>query len=73
MNIQISRHAKRRMKERKIARDEILQVLQYPDEVAPSIAGRFNYIKTIDARHLKVTCKEEADAHIVITVMDRNL
>lgn len=45
----ISRHAKRRMKARKMVWDEIVQVLNHPDEVTPSIKGRVNYIKTVGA------------------------
>ncbi len=73
MKFNISRHAKRRMKERKIVQTEIMQAVAHPDEVAPSINGRVNYLKNIGARRLKVTCKDEADTRIVITVMERNL
>ena len=61
------------MKERKIVQADILQTMEHADEVTPSINGRVNYLKTIGTRRLKVTCKDEADTRIVITVMERNL
>ena len=73
MNVYFSRHAKRRMKERKILQEEIFQVLKYPDQVTPSIKDRVNYIKKMENTYLKVTCKDEGEIRIIITVMGRNV
>ncbi len=72
MEIHISRHAKRRMKERKILYDEIVEAVSSPEEITPSIKGRLNYCKTAGDRHIKVTCKENPGEIVVITVMDKN-
>lgn len=61
------------LNEKKLVQAEILQTVEHPDEVATSINGRVNYLRTISARRLKVTCKDEADTRMVITVMERRL
>ena len=73
MEIHISRHAKRRMKERKIPIDAIVEAIEDPEEVAPSINGRLNYFKTVGGKHIKVTCKENIGEIIVVTVIDKEL
>lgn len=71
MEIRISRHAKRRMKERKILYHEIVAAIESPEEVTPSIKERRNYCKTSGNKHIKVTCKENSGEIVVITVMDK--
>ena len=71
MRIRISRHAKRRMKERKILYNEIEEAIQNPEEVTPSIKGRLNYCKTLGDKHIKVTCKENPGEMVVITVLEK--
>jgi hypothetical protein len=71
MEIRISRHAKRRMKERRIAYNEIVEAVESPEEITPSIKGRLNYRKTVGDRHIKVTCIENPGEIMIITVMDK--
>ena len=71
MKIKFSRHAKRRMKERAIMEDDIVEAIKNPDQITPSIKGRVNYIKNLGGKHLKVTCKEESNAYHIITVMNK--
>ena len=71
MEIRVSRHAKRRMKERKIVHNEIIEVINNPEIITPSIKGRLNYHKTIGSKPIKVTCIEEPEGMVVITVMDK--
>jgi hypothetical protein len=73
MKIRISRHAKRRLKERNIPYNDIVEVVENPEEITPSIKGRLNYHKAIGSKHIKVTCKEESEGMVIITVMDKNL
>lgn len=65
------RHAKRRMKERKVTEREVEFVLENPDYTEQSVKGRFNAFRWIEGRHLRVTYKEESDFILVITVVIR--
>ena len=73
MDIRISRHARRRIKERKIVHDEIVETINNPDEITPSIKERLNYHKTVGSRHLKVTCKKDGEGMVIITVVDKQV
>ncbi len=71
MEIHISRHAKRRMKERNISIEAIFETIENPEEAIPSIKGRMNYCKTIGGKHIKVTCTENPGEKLVVTVMEK--
>lgn len=73
MDIRISRHARRRLKERKIVYDEIAEAINNPDEITPSIKERLNYHKTIGSKHLKVTCEKDNEGMVIITVVDKKV
>ena len=71
INIKFDRHAKRRMKWRRISNEEVTSVLLFPDYKEPTIKGRFNAFKNIAGRTIKVTYKESDDEIYVITTVEK--
>jgi hypothetical protein len=69
--IRFDRHARRRMKWRRISEEEVYSALKKPDKVEESIRGRKNVYKLIGARYSKVTYKEFSDQTLIISVVDR--
>lgn len=65
------RHAKRRMKERRVTEEEVELVLKSPDFFENSIKQRINAFKWLNGRYLRVTYKEELDQTLIITVVIR--
>ncbi len=70
--IRFDRHARRRMKWRKISEDEVNFVLNSPDKTEQSIKGRINVYKTLGSRYIKVTYKEFSDEIFIISVVDKS-
>lgn len=69
--IKYLRHAKNRMRWRKVTETEVESAIQKPEFLEPSIEGRFNaWIKTSD-KFLRVTYKEEIDRFLVITAVKK--
>lgn len=66
------RHAKRRMKWRRISQEEVESVLNNPDKVEPTKMGRSNAFKRMGTRYLKVTYKELPDAILIISAVDKS-
>jgi hypothetical protein len=60
------------MKERKISIDGIVETVESPEEVTPSIKGRLNYCKTVGGKRIKVTCRENPGEKFVVTVIEKN-
>lgn len=71
MNIKFDRHARRRMKWRRISEEEVYLALKNPDKIEQSIKGRTNVFKSIGQRHLKVTYKQFSDEILIISVVDK--
>lgn len=73
MNIPIrfDRHAKRRMKWRRISEEEVYQTLNNPDKIEESIKGRINVYKSIGQRYIKVTYKKFSADILIISVVDK--
>jgi len=69
--IAYDRHAKKRMKERSVAEEEVALAFDNPDSAEPSIKGRVNTYKFINGRYLRITWKEEADRLLIVTVTIR--
>lgn len=65
------RHAKRRMKWRKISTREVDAVMANPDRIESTEKGRINAIKKIKDRLIKVTYKEN-DIILIISAVDKN-
>lgn len=70
--IRFDRHARRRMKWRKISEGEVNLVLSSPDKTEQSIKGRTNVYKAIGPRYVKVTYKEFSDEILIISVVDKS-
>jgi hypothetical protein len=70
-NVRFDRHARRRMKWRKISEEEVLDALNRPERIEQSIRGRVNVYKAVGAKHLKVTYREFSEEILVISVMDK--
>lgn len=69
MKIKYSRHAKRQMKWRKIAEEEVKEAINNPDKTEDTVRGRRNAFKNVGGRLLKITYKDGKDEAIVITAM----
>lgn len=69
--IVFDRHAKRRMKWRKISEEEVYFTLENPDKIEESIKGRINAYKSIGKRYIKVTYKEFSGKILIISVVDK--
>jgi len=70
-SIVFDRHAKRRMKDRSVSREEVLTTLETPAMIEHSDKGRNNAFKFLNQRHLRVTYKDEPDYLLIITVTTR--
>ncbi len=66
------RHAKRRMKWRRISEEEVFLTLKVPDKIEESIKGRINAYKYIGQRYIKVTYKKFSEEILVISVVDKS-
>ncbi len=69
--VRFDRHAKRRMKWRRISEEEVNLVLENPDKIEESIRGRMNVYKTIGKRYIKVTYKKLSHETLIISVVDK--
>ena len=69
MKIKFTRHAKRQMKWRKIAEEEVKEAINNPDKLENTIRDRRNAFKNIKDRLLKITYKHRDDEITVITAI----
>lgn len=70
--LRFDRHARRRMKWRRISEEEVALILSRPDKTEQSIKGRINVYKKVGTRNLKVTYKELPDEVLIISVVDKS-
>jgi hypothetical protein len=71
-SIGLDEHAVKRMSERGVSEDEILQVLRSPDQSnLPTQTGRFRYRKRIAGRNVDVVFEHDPTQIVVITVIAR--
>ena len=70
--LRFGRHARRRMKWRRISEEEVALTLSSPDKTEQSIKGRINVYKTIGMRYIKATYKEISDEVLIISVVDKS-
>lgn len=66
--IYLSRHAKNRMRKFGINPGIVKKVLEKPDFVESSIKGRKNIWRKLQNKYYRVTCLEESNKIIIITV-----
>ena len=71
VTVRFSRHARRQMKWRRVAEDEVLKVLEAPDRVEESIENRANAYRVLGRRFLKVTYKRDGADMVVVTVIEK--
>lgn len=72
MKIKFTRHAKRRMKWRKVSIEEVESVIKKPDKSEKSYNQRINVYKKIKGRIFKVSYLIKKNQIIVITVVDKS-
>ena len=65
--IRITPHARFEMKRRRIRRAEVIAAIRNPDQVLPSIKGRYIYQVKAGLMLLRVVVREDARAYHVVT------
>ena len=70
--VAFDRHARRRMKWRRISEEEVRAVLASPEKIEPAVHGRTNAYLHTTGRYLKVTYKETDYKILVISVVDKH-
>lgn len=69
-NYILTRHAKKRMRERNISEKEVEKALKYPDVTYPGKRGEINIIKQIkEDKKIRLVYKEEKTSKIIITAI----
>ena len=66
--IYLSRHAKNRMRKFGIGLDIVRKVIKKPYLIEPSIKGRKNIWREVQDKYYRVTCFEESNRTVIITV-----
>ena len=69
--ITYDRHARRRMRWRRISRQEVESVIRDPERLEPTERGRMNAFRWVGNRYLRVTFRELESSVLVISVVDR--
>ena len=69
--IHYTRHARSRMRQHHIEEENVALAIREPDQLLPSIKSRYNALKQIGHRIIRVTFLEEAEHTLVITVSPR--
>ena len=72
-SIRFDRHARRRMKWRRISQTEVEEIIARPDEVGPTRAGRATACKMIGGRRIRVPYTESEDEILVITAAEKEV
>ena len=71
MQIKYTRHARRRMRWRKISELEVEQTLKNPDKIDFQQEGRKNAFKRLGLRYIRVTYCEQGNSQVIISVVDK--
>ena len=66
------RHARGRMRWRKISKDEVEKTLEKPDKTELTSEGRINAFKTIGNRYIKITYRELSEEILIISAVDKS-
>ena len=69
--ITYDRHARRRMRWRRISQEEVESVLRDPERLETTERGRMNAFRWVGNRYLRVTFRELEPRILVISVVDR--
>jgi hypothetical protein len=69
--IHYTRHARSRMRQHRIEEESVSLAIRESDQLLPSIKSRYNALKHIGNRIIRVTFLEEAEHILIITVSPR--
>ena len=69
--IRYTRHARSRMRQHHIDEESVALAVREPDQLLSSIKSRYNALKRIDDRIIRVTFLEQAEHILTITVSPR--
>ena len=67
-----TRHARNRMRQYRITRDEVELILSAPDFLEPDEDNHLNATKVVEDRIIRVTYVEEENRTVIITVTPRD-
>ena len=67
--VKFDRHARRRMKWRKISEADVIMTLENPEKIEDTIQGRKNAYRLIEGRLLRVTYKIYPQEILVISAV----
>jgi hypothetical protein len=69
MQVRFTRHARQRMQQRRITEDEVIDVLETPDEILDGDMGEAIAVQWLLDDELRVVYQERADdSYLVITI-----
>ena len=69
--IRYTRHTRSRMRQHHIDEESVALAVREPDQLLSSIKSRYNALKRIDDRIIRVTFLEQAEHILAITVSPR--
>ena len=69
--VRYTRHAISRMRQHLISEESVVLTIGEPDQLLPSIKNRYNALKRMANKIIRVTFIEEVDRILVITVSPR--
>lgn len=70
-NIEYTRHAKNRMRWRKISKKEVEMVIKEPEKIEGAKEKRKNIYGSINGKYIRVSCAFEGDKLIIISAVDK--
>lgn len=73
MEVEFTRHAKNRMRWRKISAESVKETMKSPEKVERLPDGKLNYIRRHGDHMLYVTVAKEMDKTVVITTIWKKL
>ncbi len=70
MRIIYTKHALQRMSQRGVTEAQVMEALEWPDEILPGDRSEETLVKRYGARELRVICEEiEPNTYLVYTVI----
>ena len=66
------RHARRRMKWRKISEEEVVRTLNDPGKVEALEENKYHAYKSIGSKNVRVTYRLSVDEIVILTVVDKS-
>ena len=72
MKIFFTRHAKSRMRERRISKENVVEVMRSPQPQEIIGQDRYQFYRHFGKRFIRVTCQFEKGIFVIITAVDKN-